>query len=144
MLLRDECQMALNALEEKCIEAADHFQSAAQLAGDAPAASLFANLAQRRRQLAGDLAEHIRASDDLPQAPDPDRELFGDMISSLKTLFSADAARTLIEERLAFEQSIVDIIVQARKLTLPGPVRMTLDRIEADVRMAQGQLAAAL
>jgi hypothetical protein len=143
MLLRDEEQMALNDIETRCIEAADHYKSAAQVAGVAPAAPLFRNLAQRRAQLAADLALHIRALGDLPQTPDPDRELFGDMLMELKALFSADAARTLIDERLASEQAIVAAIASARRLALPNTALLTLDRIEADVRMAQRQLAAA-
>lgn len=143
MLLRDDRQMALNDVESLCIEAADHFASAARLAATTPAAALFDDLAQRRRRLAADLAQHIRALGDLPQTPDPDRELFGDMVSGLKTLFSADTAQTLIDERLAFEQSIVDAIMTARRQALPPEALATIDRIEADVRLAQSQLTAA-
>jgi hypothetical protein len=140
MLLRDEKQMAVGAVETLCIESADHYANAATQAGDTRLGQLCAALAQQRRAFAGELAAHIRALDDLPQTPDPDREALAHAISGIKAYLSGDAA--LIDERLRGELALTEAAQAALRQTPPGGSQELLRRILAHAQATVDQLAA--
>jgi uncharacterized protein (TIGR02284 family) len=143
MLLRTDEQVALNQVESLMIEAADRYDTAAARTGDAQLAQLFAGLAQRRRQLAAELAQHIRALDDLPQYPDPDRETVQDLLTGIKALFSADERKALIDERVQAEQKLAESVQGALQLAVPEQRAALLGRMLADIEAACNQLGAA-
>jgi len=143
MLLRNEMQMALNEVESLCIETADHYAAAAQRA-EAPAlAQTLTELGSERLHLAEELGGHIRALDDLPKSPDPDRETVGDILEGIKAFLSGDAQRSLIEDRLRFEDKVADAVHQALRLDLPPETQALLSQILGHVDKARTQLGAA-
>lgn len=143
MLLRDDRQMAISDIEAQCIETADQFAAAAERTEDTALKTLFAELASQRRQLAGDLAEHIRALGDLPQAPDPDKEQFDGFMSTVKSLLSGDERGTLIDERLAGEAQLEQFLDVAQRLDPSSALADMLDRIRNSVQMTRHRLHAA-
>lgn len=140
MLLRDDRQVAVNAVETLCFETADSYEAAASQTGTPVLAGLFSGLAQQRRLLAAELAAHIRALDDLPQQPDPDREAIGQVLSGIKALLSGNADAALIEERLQAERKLADAARDAAQFDLPAETRDMLLRIGAHAESAQREL----
>lgn len=140
MLLRDESQMALNAVETRCIESGDHYASAAAHAGDTRLAQLFDELAAQHRAFAGELAEHIRALDDLPQTPDPDREAIAHAISDIKAYLSGDSV--FIEERMRGELALVEAALVALRTMPSAQTQALLRRIQEHAQETADRLAA--
>lgn len=143
MLLRNQQQLALNQVETLCIEAADHYQAAASQTEDPKLIELFEELAEHRNRLAAELASHIRAMDDLPQTPDPDREAASDVMSAIKSFFSADSHDRLIEDREQFEHRVAQAAQAALEKPMPEPTRLLLGRIMAHAEEACHLLSAA-
>lgn len=143
MLLRDEPQMALSTVETLCFETADSYASAAKRTGDQELSARFETLAAQRRELAADLAAHIRALDDLPQQPDPDREAFQNMVSSVMALLSGDARTALIEERIQGEEALAKATREALQHVLPPDTLSMLHRLLAHAESTRNELGAA-
>lgn len=139
MLLRDKRQMALSAVETLCLETADHYASAEGKAGAAELARLLGELGQQRLALAAELASHIRAQDDLPQTPDPDREAIVRVLSGIKAFLSGDLA--LIDERSSAELELVEAAQEALRHAQPPETQILLERILAHAEAALQQLA---
>lgn len=142
MLLRDEKQMALNRVEDLLFAAAEQYENAATRTGDAALRDLFSARAQEHRSRAAGLAEHIRRSDDLPTQPDPDRETANEIISEIKALFSADADRILIDERLAVENELEQAAGEALAQDFPPDTRTYLEHLQAESENAKAKLVA--
>lgn len=146
MLLRDDRQMAVSAVETLCFETADAYVAAAAVAAKAnrPAlVRLFDGLAEQRRRLASELAAHIRALDDLPKQPDPDREALGLVLSGIKALLSGDAQDALIDARLRAEDALAAAAHDALQYELPSETRSMLERIQAHAESSRRELTAA-
>lgn len=143
MLLRDETQMAVSQVETLCLGSADHYAVAAEKAGDAMLAKLFAELAHGRRQLAAALASQIRATDDLPQPPDPDRAAVGEVLADIKGWLSGDARSTLIGESERAEEKLAAAAREALAHELRPEMRSVLQDILSDAQAASKKLAAA-
>lgn len=133
MLLRDEAQTALNEVEALCMASAEDFGAAAEQASEGDLAQQFAQLAQRRRALAAGLAPHIRALDDLPRQPDPDREAVDHVFQRIEAFLSGDTETTLIEHRLRGELQLQEALQTALKVELPEPTRDALDTLLDEV-----------
>lgn len=129
MLLRNDQQIALNQIETLCIETADHYANAADHADDEELAHLFGELAQQRKQFIAELADHIRALDDLPQHPDPDRETVDELLTSIKGFFSGDSRDTLIDERKKLEQDLAQSIRAGLGQDLPADTKILLRQL---------------
>jgi uncharacterized protein (TIGR02284 family) len=143
MLLRDERQMSVNAVEKLCFETADHYEAAASELGDDRLAEVFAALADERQQLAAELAVQIHAIDDLPQQPDPDREAIAHMLAGIKALLSGDMRGSLVADCERGEEALVSAIHAALRQDLPEDMHAVLKRILAHAERAQRELAAA-
>lgn len=142
MLLRDDTQMAVSQVETLCLGSADHYAVAAEKADDAMLAKLFAELAHQRRQLAAALARQIRATDDLPQPPDPDRAAVGEVLADIKGWLSGDARSTLIEESERGEERLAAAAREALGHELRPEMRSALQDILSDAEAARKNLAA--
>lgn len=136
MLLRNNQQLALNNVETLLVQAADHYAASEKKAVDPGLSQLFSGLSEQRSKLAAELADHIRALDDLPQTPDPDMETVGDLLASVKALFSTDERSTLIDDRVQFERKIADAAGAALQEDLPQGAKDLLTRIVADAEAA--------
>lgn len=129
MLLRDERQIALSEVETLCMEAADGYTAAAEKADDAELERLFAELAREHGQLAAELAPHIRALDDLPQTPDPDREAVEQAMTGIRAFFSSDARHVLLADREHCERELEQTARAALHQSLPPATSAVLQRI---------------
>jgi len=143
MLLRDEKQMSVNAVERLCFETADHYEAAASELGDDRLAQVFASLADERQRLAAELAVHIRTLDDLPQQPDPDREVISHMLAGIKALLSGDMRASLVADCERGEEALASAVHAALRQKLSPDMHAVLRRILAHAETAQRELAAA-
>jgi uncharacterized protein (TIGR02284 family) len=143
MLLRDERQMSVNAVEKLCFETADHYDAAASGLGEDRLSTVFANLAEERRSLAAELAVQIHALDDLPQQPDPDREAISNMLSGIKALLSGDMRASLVADCERGEESLATAVHAALRQDLPEDMLDVLRRILAHAEAAQRELRGA-
>lgn len=143
MLLRDERQMSVNAVEKLCFETAGHYEAAASELGDDRLAEVFTTLADERQHLAAELAVQIHAIDDLPQQPDPDREAIAHMLSGIKALLSGDMRASLVADCERGEEALVSAIHAALRQDLPADMHAVLQRVLAHAERAQRELAAA-
>lgn len=140
MLLRDDKEMAINDVEMLCVEAADHYAAAAGKVQDAAAATLFSELALQHRQFAAALARHIRASGDLPQQPDPDREAVVDVLTGLKGLLRGDLRSTLLDDRMHGEETIAAAVRTALPQDVGADLRALLQQVLAHTESARHRL----
>jgi uncharacterized protein (TIGR02284 family) len=138
MLLRNNQQLALNDVETLLVEAADHYAASEKKLKNPELSELFSRLSGQRSTLAAELADHIRAMDDLPQTPDPDMETVGGLLTSVKALFSTDEQSALVDERVQFERKIADAARGALQEDLPQNAKELLTRIVED---AEGAVA---
>lgn len=142
MLFRDDDQIALSEVETACIEAADSHAAAAARVGDADLAPVFGALAQQRRALAAELAQQIRALDDLPKTPDPDRETIGQAFTGMKAMLSGDARRIFLEQGEHAERKLEEAVQSALSQSLPAPAEAVLHRMLAESAEARRRMAA--
>lgn len=143
MLLRDERQMSVNAVEKLCFETADHYEAAASELGDERLSGIFTGLAAERQRLAADLAVQIHAIDDLPQQPDPDREAIAHMLSGIKALLSGDQRASLLADCERGEEALISAVHAALRQDLPEEMHAVLRRVLAHAESAQRELGAA-
>jgi uncharacterized protein (TIGR02284 family) len=139
-ILRQEREIRLNAVVEAAIEAADHYEEAAERVGDEAIAKLFADLSRRRREMSETLSAHIEKLGDLPREPDVEAELVHEMASWFRTV-TEDARRVLLEERIEAEEDLEARIKAARETDLPTDTLHVLEEYEDDARTAAAELS---
>jgi uncharacterized protein (TIGR02284 family) len=142
MLLRDDRQIALNQVETLCMEAADGYASATGKTADADLAQMFTELAREYGELAAELAEQIRALDDLPKPPDPDRETVEQVLTGIRAFFSGDARGTLLADREQCELEVEEAAREALGHALPPTAEALLRRILSHSAEARQRLQA--
>lgn len=141
MLLRNDAQVALNQVEERCIEAADHFASSAKRTDDPALIDIFESLARRHNELALRIAEELRHMDDLPKVPDPDREAAVEVLSAVKEFFSGDARATMLEEHISAEKKLIDAVDAALKTSASANASNLLLELQAVAEETKQRLA---
>lgn len=132
--MRDEREVALNELLSGCEALGRSYARLAESLKeeDAGAAELFSRLGQARQQAAKRLAGHVRRMDELPAAPDPDRELVTRLASLAKGALAADRTRALAEDRAAAERDLAARAEAARKQSLPADTQNLVREIEQE------------
>ena len=142
-LLRDPDEVALNQLLATCLSMAESYTRLSESleAEDPDAAAVFASLAETRRRAASKLEMDVRRMDELPAAPDPDRDLLSLLASLARGALSSDRTRALAEDRAAAER---DLVVQAqvasRQESLSAHARALVREIEQQSVRAQRRL----
>lgn len=109
-ILRNDLQVALNNLHVALIASDEDYRDAAEFVSDSAVKELFIQLAERRQVLEKSVAVAIRASDDLPSVPDPDRQTGQHFLQRLEAAFSADQTVEIIEQRLAEEAELEELL----------------------------------
>lgn len=140
MLLRSEEQMALNQVQSLVVESADHYETEAAKTHDEQLMQLFSQLVQERRQIAAELAARIRALDDLPQHPDPDKETLSELFTSIKAIFADDERNTLLEDRLRFEDRIAETARSVLEQPLPEDTKNAISAVLSSVERTKHRL----
>lgn len=142
MLLRDDRQIALSQLEILSIEAADGYASAADRTDNTELRQLFGELGNEHSRFAADLALQIRALDDLPKSPDPDRETMEHALSAVRGFLSGHTRETLLAEQEQRELKVEEAAREALKHALSGEAEVLVQGILAQAGKARERLLA--
>lgn len=143
-VLRDEREVSLNRLLVASRALAESYAGLRKPldSDDASAARLFATLAEERSRAADELERHVRGLEELPAAPDPERQLLSLLSSRAKGAFSADRTRALAEDRAAAERDLAACAESALEQDLSAATRALLQSVATDSQRAQERLAA--
>ncbi len=120
-LLRNDLQTALQNLHVELQESADNLRDLAEFIDDGEVAALFTRLAEARDALVDGLAEAIRAADDLPAAPDSEKEAGEHLIHRVRAMFSADQTANLIHQCLEAEAHLTEVLAEGDALNPGAP-----------------------
>lgn len=111
-LIRSDLQIALNDLYTLAQASAEQYQNMADFIDDQAIGHLLLTIADRRLALAEDLEAAIRQTDDLPTAPDSDRETSLQLMHRLQAFLSADQSQDILKQRLVAEQELLEQLAQ--------------------------------
>jgi uncharacterized protein (TIGR02284 family) len=139
MLLND-AQIALNDLNVNCQDAADHYEDAAGMVEHGAVASLFRELAGRRRDIASELDEHIRRLGGMPRSADGDRETIQRLLARLKANLSPDRHVALLTEREHVEEQLAAMADAAMRQDVPEDTKAYLNRLKNEFMDTQQRL----
>lgn len=142
MLLND-AQIALNDLDVNCQDAADHYEDAAGMVEDEALATLFRELAARRRDAVEELGEHIRRMGGMPRNADGDRETVQRLLARLKANLSADKRVALLTEREHVEEQLLAMAETALQQDVPDDTKRYLRHLKREFGDTQRRLAEA-
>jgi uncharacterized protein (TIGR02284 family) len=113
------------------MEAVDHYRAAAANHSAPDMEPVFLEAATEYEKFAAELAAYIRAHDDQPKLPDPDKETLGLLFTSLKAKLASDERQTLIEDQARTEQKLCEAVNAALQSGLPPEIRPLLERMLA-------------
>lgn len=135
-ILRSEQQVALQQLYRLLQESIDHYQDSAEFVDDDVTAQLFTRIASEREPLVEQLAQAIRDTDDLPAAPDADKETGAQLLHRLHAWFTADQTRDVVEQRLEAETELAQVLADSHNQTSDPTYQDLHQRFEAHVQNA--------
>ncbi len=138
-MLRDDKDMALNAVLVACRKAADHYRQAVDLADEPEWAGRFERLARRRHADADRIEALLRRIGYLPDEPDRDRQEISQLASLTRATVTENSHVPLSEKACALESDIEERIRDARTLTWPPDVLellTALAKTSSDARKA--------
>ena len=138
-MLRDERQVAINEVVEALLEAAHVHEQGADLLEDREPKPALRALAERRRQAAVELGEHVRRLGDLPSEPDADVQTARDVLARLQLALAEDEREEILEHSRAAEVDLAEKVHAALEEDLPADTRMVLEDL-----LTVPELAAAL
>ena len=139
-IIRTELQVALHDLHVAVQESADHYRDSAEFLDDEPVSQLLVEIADEREQLAQKFEQAIRATDDLPAAPDADRETGEQLIHRLRSLFSSDQTEDVLNQRLEAEDALAQMLTDAREAELGAEYEALRQAFADQVRSARTRL----
>jgi len=118
-MLRDEKDVALNALLVACRKAAEHYRQAAEMAEKPQWAEMFAHRARLRHTDAGRIEMLLRRFGYLPGEPDRDRQDVSQLITLTRAAVTDDNAAPLRKKACQLEDDIEDRASEALAQTWP-------------------------
>lgn len=137
---QDDRQIALGDIVVASREFADHCRDSAAQIDHPDLAALFNQLAAVHSGVGDELEQHLRATGALPRDPDPEAEEVQRLARHFKARFAVDAPRTILEERIAAEREIEDLVAAARQCDLSTETATCLARVAGAVADARVQL----
>lgn len=133
-LIRNERQAALNDLLVAVEKSSDHYRDAVNYLKSSYPSNELRQIARQRDQMALRIEQAIRQADDLPSAPDEDRETFEKLLHRMHASISEDEILDLLQQRLAAEQDFLAMIDQSRQGDWAEQERGMLDELERQAR----------
>ncbi|HEM45963.1 MAG TPA: hypothetical protein ENO23_02855 [Alphaproteobacteria bacterium] len=128
MILRDDSQAALDDVIVECETVAERYRDSAQRIDDEQWARLFAVRGAQLERLAEQLGADLRALDDLPSDPDPEREALHGLAERLRAVLAGGERAAVLSARRDDERTLLETIARARKQKLAPSVLAHLQR----------------
>ena len=107
-LLRDDTLTALNDLTVACRESVNQLETGADVLSGRPVGNSLRDLAARRARDADKLAEIVTKKDDVPNAPNEEREILNKAVTRLKAALSDDEVVQLLRDCLERETTVAE------------------------------------
>ena len=142
VFLRSDQEVALNDLLVALRESVDHYNDAIDLLEVSPLMPLLRNAATQRSQFIPRLEQVIRQSGDLPSVPDPDKESGEMLIHHVGAALSNDYEPEVIEQRIASDQQLAELIKEATASASDASITQLMDDIATHITQTLGQLKA--
>ena len=142
-MLRNERQIALNEVVVASKTAADIYEACAERVHEPDFAANLRETAAERRAALPDLESWLRSTGDLPREPDEDAETARELVTSIKSAFSLDERRPVVEDCEEAEQALEQAIAAALRLDFEKPVRRSLKQIHEQARAGRKRLQGA-
>ncbi len=120
-LLRTDLQTALHDLHVALQESIDNYQDSAEFVKNRPVSELFETIAKEREPLRDEVEQAIRKADDLPAAPDSEKEAGEQLIHHLHSLFSRDQTEDVIAQRLEGEAALEQVVEEGQAMNVGEP-----------------------
>ncbi|MGQ9424459.1 hypothetical protein ACXYTJ_00745 [Gilvimarinus sp. F26214L] len=137
-IIRSEQEAALNDLLVSSEKSVDHYQDAAEyLRGHKPSGILRA-IAGERQTLVEDLQDAVRATGDLPSAPDEDRESVEKLLHRVHASLSEDEIQDLVRQRMEGEGELLERLSVLRRSGWENSTLM--GRFDAHLRSVRERL----
>ena len=142
-VFRNDLQVALDDLHVALMASVDNYRDAAEFVSNGVVEALFVQIAESREVLAKSVEEAIRASDDLPSSPDPDRQTGQHFLQRLEAAFSADQTVEIIDQRLmeeshleqrlnAAEMSVIDTAFTSLRSDCLKSIKETKEKLDSE------------
>lgn len=93
MLTRNDKEIAFNRVNELLRLTGSQLNEAAERIQEQETAAWLRDLAAQRMRLSDELENHIRQSGELPTRPDPDKELFVNMLAGVREALSGSEGK---------------------------------------------------
>lgn len=141
-LLRTDQQVAFNDLLIACRKSADHYRDAMDIIDSPAAKAALQPIAQERTEFVERLDRAVRALEDLPSGPDPDKESLEKIYHRLRAALSGNDEREVLEQRLAAEQQLSELVDAAREADPDARHHALLGDLEAHIETVSARLRA--
>jgi hypothetical protein len=133
VFLRSDQEVALNDLLVALRESVDHYNDAIELVDPSPLTPLLREAAIQRSQFIPRLEDAIRQLGDLPSVPDPDKESGEMLIHHVGAALSNDYEPDVIEQRIASDQQLAQLVNDARKNTSEASFTQLMEDIATHI-----------
>lgn len=141
-LIRSDKEVALNDLIVATRETVDHYRDAVEFLEDENLKRVFSTIANQREGFIERLENAVRALGDLPSVPDPDKEAGTMLLHHAGALLTGDYNPKVIEQRLAAEQHLEELITNGRSAGLEAYCATLMDHLDEHVEQVIKQLEA--
>jgi uncharacterized protein (TIGR02284 family) len=129
-MLRDDRQVAINQVIEALLNAAEvHQEGADLLAAEPDLAAVLLTLAERRRDVAGELGDHVRRLGDLPSEPDADLQAAKSVLGWLQAALAEDRRDEVLQHCRQAEEDLAAKARAALEQDLPPDTRAVLEQL---------------
>ena len=129
-MLRDDRQVALNAVIDALLNAADvHREGADLLDADPELAAVLRALAERRQDMARELGDHVRRLGDLPSEPDADLQAAKSVLEWLQAALAEDRRDEVLQHCRQAEEALTGRARAALEQDLPPDTRAVVEQL---------------
>ena len=128
-LIRDNSQAFLYEVNRAAKRSADAFRNAALRTESVEESDFFYRVARERDEIAARLDGDLEAMNELPAAPDSDRESLEHLLDRLRSALSAEPHAKLIEQQLESERRLAAALETPVAAELPTLYRNHLDAL---------------
>jgi hypothetical protein len=139
---RSGVMIAVNEAIVACRKAAHQHHLGADTSSDTKLALELHALGQQRTREADELARLVEERDDVPAAPQAERELIAEVISRAKAILSSDEERSLVEDSLSKEEALAAAVREVMAEDPEETLRERLHALDQQVARAIEQLSA--
>lgn len=116
MLIKNDKQVALDQVNRLLRLSSHQYDDASRRIEDPALSDWFAQLAIERAHYSEQFEERIRQAGELPNRPDPDKELVSNLLEEIREIFTSDHIPHELHQRALLETALETALEQASRL----------------------------